>query len=187
MGRNAHRQVHQRLTEWADSAPPLPTTALAQFMGPVRQRPGVGSSRAVRAAVGTGLGIKVFGLVAAMAVTGAAAVGITQVAQHEPEPSTPVVVPASPTDGPDGGSTSTPDDDPSTPASVSPSTTPRPGATSSAPPAPRVHRTRSAAPAPSPRPSSHESEDPGSPEGPDQPGPTSDAAGTASVDTAPAD
>jgi len=182
MGRKAHQAVHGRLTEWADSAPPVPTPALAQFMGPVRPRPG--SGRAVRAAVRTGLGIKVFGLLAATAVTGAAAVGVTQVAQHEPDPPAPVVVPALPSAAPADRSTTAPDDDPST--SASPSTTTPPRATPSA--SPRVHRTHSAAPAPSTRPSSHESErsDPPSPEGGDQPDPTSDPTSDA-ADAAPAD
>jgi len=61
MSRKVHRQVHEQLTEWADSAPPLPNPALAQFMGPVRPQPAA-SGRAMRAAVRTGLGIKVFGL-----------------------------------------------------------------------------------------------------------------------------
>jgi len=185
MGRKAHRQVHERLTEWADSAPPLPNPALAQFMGPVRPRPALGSNRAVRAAVRTGLGIKVFGLLAAMAVTGAAAVGVTQVAQHEPEPAAPVVVPVAPTDGPDVTTTEAPDD--ASPSSTpSPSITPRPRPTTSTPAAPRVHRTHEASPTPRPHPSSHESADPepSSSDAPDQPDPASDVA---AGDATPAD
>ena len=184
MGRKAHRQVHERLTEWADSAPPLPNPALAQFMGPVRPRPALGSNRAVRAAVRTGLGLKVFGLLAAMAVTGAAAVGVSQVAQHAPEPATPVVVPVVPSDRPDAATTEAPDDDPSTSASPSPSTTPRP--TTSTPSAPRAHRTHTASPTPRPHPSSHETEDPepSSSDAPDQPDPASDLA---AGDATPAD
>jgi hypothetical protein len=130
----------------------------------------------MRAAVRTGLGIKVFGLLAAMAVTGAAAVGVTQVAQHEPEPATPVVVPAAPSEGPDAAPTEVPNDDPSTSASPSPSTTPRP--TTSTPSAPRVHRTHTASPTPRPIPSRHESKDPesSSSDAPDQPDPASDLA-----------
>ena len=186
MGRTTHREVHERLTEWADSAPPLPSSDLARFMGPVRPRTALGSNRAVRAAVRTGLGLKVFGLLAAMAVTGAAAVGVTQVAQHEPEPATPVTVPAAPSAGPDLTPTAAPDDDPSSAASASPTAAPRPRTTPSAPAAPRVHRTHPAEPGPRPHPSSHESEapDPSSSDGPDQPEPTSEPA---SADLAPMD
>ena len=186
MGRKVHRQVHERLTEWADSAPPLPNPALAQFMGPVRPRSAAGSNRAVRVAVRTGLGIKVFGLLAAMAVTGAAAVGVTQVAQHEPEPATPVVVPVAPSVGPDATATEAPDDDPSISASPPPSTTPQARPTAATPAAPRVHRTHSASPTPRPHPSSHESEDPDPPssDAPDQPDPASDLA---AGDATPAD
>jgi hypothetical protein len=139
----------------------------------------------VRNAVRTGLGIKVFGLLAAMAATGAAAVGVSQVAQHEPEPPKTVVVPAVPSAVPDSP-TSGPDDDPSTTA---PATRPRPHVTPTASPTPRVHRPHPAGPAPIPRPSSHESEapDPPAPEASDQPGPTTDAADTRSVESAPAD
>jgi hypothetical protein len=145
-------------------------------MGPVRPRAAAGSNRALRVAVRTGLGVKVFGLLAAMAVTGAAAVGVTQVAQHEQEPATPVVVPVAPSHGPDASTTGAPDDDPSTSASPSPSTTPQPRPTATSPVAPRVHRTHPASPTPRPYPSSHESEDPdsSSSDATDQPDPAAD-------------
>jgi hypothetical protein len=156
MTRQEHRQVREQLVDWAESSRPLPSPELARFLGPLRPVPVAAGGRSWRAAVRTGLGLKVMGLVAALAVTGAAAVGVAQVALHEPEPSAPVIVPVEPPSGSSSRST-----DPSgraagtagTEESPTPSTTPSPSATSGrhsvTAPTPQKHESH--APKPSPR------------------------------------
>lgn len=154
MTRQEHRQVREQLVDWAESSRPLPSPELARFLGPLRPVPVAAGGRPWRAAVRTGLGLKVMGLMAALAVTGAAAVGVAQVALREPEPSAPVIAPVEPTSG-----TSSRSVDPSrsgtagTEESATPSTTPSPSATTGrhavVAPTPQKHETH--APTPSPR------------------------------------
>jgi hypothetical protein len=154
MTRQEHRQVREQLVDWAESSRPLPSPELARFLGPLRPVPVAAGGRSWRAAVRTGLGLKVMGLVAALAVTGAAAVGVAQVALHEPEPSAPVIVPADPTSGPSSRST-----EPSgsaagtagTEESPTPSTSPSATSGRHSVTAPTPQKHESHAPKPSPR------------------------------------
>jgi hypothetical protein len=84
MSRNPGHEVSTRLTDWAVAQPPAPSPSLQQFMGPVRPIRAAADRGALSTVARAGLGLKIFIASAAVAVTGAAAVGITAAVSHQP-------------------------------------------------------------------------------------------------------
>jgi hypothetical protein len=202
MTRQEHRQVRDQLVDWAESSRPLPSPELARFLGPIRPVPVTSGGRSWGAAVRTGLGLKVMGLIAALAITGAAAVGVAQVALHEPDPSSPVIAPADPSTASASDSAqpshagATSSDDSATPTPSEPSTTPSPTSTDGhrpvTAPQPRKHASHEPTPSPSehhPSPEPTEPSDgPSDPSGEShspEPSHTADSATPTSEDPAP--
>ena len=158
MTRQSHRPVQEQLVDWAESSRPLPSPELARFLGPLRPVPAVATGRRWQAAVRTGLGLKVMALVGGLAITSAAAVGVAQVALREPEPRTPAIAPAEPTEDTSSssadptvsGSAATAADESPTSSPTGPAlASPRAGGA----PAQRTHVSHSPAPSPSAHPS----------------------------------
>ena len=83
MSRQTSPEVDVTLRSWADANAPAPSPVLALFIGPVRPLPSPGRSATpahLRGLARLSLGTKVFVGVAALAMTGAAAVGAAHVA-----------------------------------------------------------------------------------------------------------
>ncbi len=165
MTTSAEREVNARLTAWADAAAPTPSPNLQRFMGPVRPRPV--ATRATTANHGlsmfarAGLGLKVMLAAAALAMTSAAAVGISHVVATSPPDHGPAVTPVDA-----GTSTSAPPTRSAAPSLGRAAATPTeptdvaatqlPGQSS----APSARPTRHASGAPHVLPTSHPSGDP---------------------------
>ncbi|MFC6239523.1 hypothetical protein [Longivirga aurantiaca] len=85
------RGVEMTLRAWADAQRPVPSPALAQLMGPLVPLPALAlpTGHLGGAATQAGLSTKVIASIAAVAVTGAAAVGISRLRSDDVEPPRP--------------------------------------------------------------------------------------------------
>lgn len=90
MGIASRDEVHGRLRSWADREDPQPSAELLGLIGPVPVA--ATGSRAITTAARFGLGLKVLIATSALAMTSAAAVGISQVVTNAPHGGEPVEV-----------------------------------------------------------------------------------------------
>jgi hypothetical protein len=102
MERDAHLEVHRHLAAWAESHAPAPAPALALFLGTVRPvGVPVPAAPVAHVAAHTAVAAKVALAATLVAMTGAAAVGVTQLAGLAGDPAPPPAV-----DVPFGGGSS---------------------------------------------------------------------------------
>ncbi len=128
MVNSARNDAQTLLREWADQERPQPSDTLHQLMGPITRAPlSTTKPRAIPTAARLGLGLKVLLATGALAITSAAAMGVTHVVTNDPNDPHPVRTPAS-------ASTQTPPGPAGPHPAQKPTTTSRPPALSGSSP-----------------------------------------------------
>ncbi len=96
MVNSARNDAQTLLREWADQERPQPSDSLHQLMGPLRRTPRTATSlRAIPIAARVGLGLKVLLATGALAISSAAAMGVTHLVTDDPNGRHPLRTPAS--------------------------------------------------------------------------------------------